>query len=355
MSPTPNSSSRSRKSTKTQTPSVPEPPVQTPTEVTTSSPAPENLTPPGELNPPGSKTLSRPKAPSPLPTEMTTPSPSPQTPSVPQPAMGEKESSSTGILRNYPISPPSEARQYRAIGLVKGRYLPSPEQFTKGILQRSDGVNIDSVLLGRVMSLVKNHLNLEEEHFWVVYPRTRQEDGNLHTQIMGVWEPETLKRSAEDDEATNLASDSPIPDTTIEDGYFSIRGEVIFQSQDEEHPYVVVKIKQSPRKTGDKVKFFKLKMEGTLPERGLGFFWNFQASLQGDVLFIKEANNVGPMPIKKKKPFKSGERGERGKRPFPPRKDAEPGGYRTFSRPDQRGQSLPKDGFSKPIKRSKPL
>jgi hypothetical protein len=120
-----------------------------------------------------------------------------------------ERSKANGILtldRDHPIAPPSEPKQYRAIGLVRGRYTPDPEQFTRGMLVTPDGTDIDAVLLGRVMSLLKNHLNLEEEHLWVVYPRTRQQDDSLHVQIMGVWEPETLKQN--ESEAEEIESDA---------------------------------------------------------------------------------------------------------------------------------------------------
>lgn len=96
--------------------------------------------------------------------------------------------------RQQPIPPPSEPTQYRAIGLVRGRYAASAEQFTQGTLLAADGAQLDAVLLGRIMSLVKNHLDLEQDHLWVVYPRTGQKDGNLHLQIVGVWEPENLSK-----------------------------------------------------------------------------------------------------------------------------------------------------------------
>jgi hypothetical protein len=201
------------------------------------------------------------------------------------------------VMRQHPIPPPSEPRQYRAVGLVRGRYTQSEEHFTRGMLIAADGTAIDAVLLGRVMSLVKNHLDLEQEHLWVVYPRTRQEDGNLHAQIMGVWEPETLKKAAEpssDEESEDIgeieaiseALTTPLPasEPDVEDGYFSIRGEVIYQSQDQEK-YVIVKIKQAPRKNDEnKMKFFKLKLKGDLATKAIGFFWDFHVKLQADSL-----------------------------------------------------------------------
>lgn len=278
------------------------------------------------------------------------------------------------VMRQHPIPPPSEPRQYRAVGLVRGRYTQSEEQFTRGMLIAADGTAIDAVLLGRVMSLVKNHLDLEQEHLWVVYPRTRQEDGNLHAQIMGVWEPETLKKPAEpsSDEEENQdtaeidssgdasAASVPPSEPDVEDGYFSIRGEVIYQSQDAEK-YVIVKIKQAPRKNDDKMKFFKLKLKGDLATKAIGFFWDFHVKLQADSLMIQQANNIGALPIKKRK-FPPGSKppggfkGGGGKRPFTPRPpigDGAPVGRPTIK--SAAAPPLPKEPLPKPVKKPKPI
>ena len=86
----------------------------------------------------------------------------------------------------------------RAIGLVRG-YVSTDRNPINSIevpCTPEEGAAIDSVLLGRVTSLVKKHIDLETSHLWVVYPRTRRnednEDQDLHLQIVGVWEPETL-------------------------------------------------------------------------------------------------------------------------------------------------------------------
>jgi hypothetical protein len=180
------------------------------------------------------------------------------------------------------------------------------------------------------MSLVKNHLDINQPHLWVVYPRTRQEDGNLHVQILGVWEPENLNQSplngTETIESTEETTESSIEPDVIEakatktageapqespatasNGYFSIRGEVIYHSKDDGQ--VVAKIRQSPRKQDEKPKFFKLKLHGGLPERGTNYFWDLQVQLQGNNLVIQQATNIGAMPVKKKfgkKPFSRG-------------------------------------------------
>jgi len=254
----------------------------------------------------------------------------PETPETPEISEVQEVQEVSGdetsnIDRQQPIPPPSEPKQYRAIGLVRGQYMPSQEQLTRGTLLAADGTLIDAVLLGRVMSLVKNHLDIDQQHLWVVYPRTRQEDGNLHVQILGVWEPENLSKVPRKEDTTestaadiaenvveNVAVDiaestteSKTAMTTIApespavtDGYFSIRGEVIYHSKDDGQ--VVAKIRQSPRKQDEKPKFFKLKLLGGLPERGTNYFWDLHVQLQGNNLVIQQANNIGAMPVKKK-------------------------------------------------------
>ena len=193
--------------------------------------------------------------------------------------------------RQQPIPPPSHPRQYRAIGLIQAKYVQSAEQMTQGTLMTTDGAEIEAVLLGRIISLIKNHLDLEQEHLWVVYPRTKANSDRLHVQIVGVWEPETLNQGEATAEATAEA----------EHGYFSIRGEVIFYSIEENH--VIVKIKQFPRKEGDKPKFFKLKLQGMPGEKPLKRFWDLQVRLEQENLIIESATDLG-FAQKRKPKFK---------------------------------------------------
>ncbi|BAY75303.1 hypothetical protein NIES25_17460 [Nostoc linckia NIES-25] len=251
------------------------------------------------------------------------------------------ETDSNGNLANrqQPIPPPSEPMQYRAIGLVRGRYCASSEQFTQGTLLTTDGVELNAVLLGRIMSLVKNHLDLEQEHLWVVYPRTRQENDTLHIQIVGVWEPENLaKNSIDEDELdsepqevetpddgflenSELNTIPPIPSSEIADGGFSVRGEVVYQSFDAKS--LVVKIKQAPRKPTDKPKYFKLKLRGVLTTKAVGKFWDFQAKREADVLLVEKAEAIADLPKKRRPGTKPAPRGGGSRKPFPPRRGSE--------------------------------
>ena len=277
------------------------------------------------------------------------------------------ETASSGAFSNrqQPIPPPSEPTQYRAIGLVSGRYNASAEQLTQGTLVATDGTRINAVLLGRIISLLKNHLDLEQEHLWVVYPRTGQQDDTLHLQIVGVWEPDKLSKEI-------LATQRPTPEQTIEaptgtnvhteesedatskqtpeveDGYFSVRGEVVYQSAADGH--FVVKIKQAPRKESDKPKYFKLKVQGDLGTKAVGQFWDLQARREADSLVLQHGAAIAVLPskpkLRKNKPSQGVNPSSRSKwnTPSPVRT----GDSRPVPKP------IPKAPTPKPIKRQKP-
>lgn len=216
------------------------------------------------------------------------------------------------MTRQVPIPPPNHPRQYRAIGLIKGKYQRSLEKMNRGVLVTSDGTLIDAVILGKVISVLKNHVDLEKPHLWVVYPRNRQINDQLHLQIAGIWEPETL--------AQNLPSltepkhhQEPLS-PLIENGYFSIRGEAIFASS--ERKTVIIKIRQSPKTPSQKAKFFKVKLKGILPDNAVGHFWELDVKLEKDILIIQTATDLGLIP--KKKPILNYNK-QKSKEPFKPR------------------------------------
>ena len=100
-------------------------------------------------------------------------------------------------MRQHPIPPVTEPTQYRAIGVVRGRYVPSEaETLTRGVIHTDDGSEIEAVVLGRLLTLMRRHLDLDGSHLWVVYPRSRPEQ-LLHLQMVGVWEPSTLATDGE--------------------------------------------------------------------------------------------------------------------------------------------------------------
>lgn len=232
--------------------------------------------------------------------------PRPYVPPVPEVVVPPEDPEfQDGRLR--PIPPPSEPTQYRAIGVVRGTYQPSEEQYTRGEMLMADGSRVEAVLLGRVMSLVKNHLALDQEHVWVVYPRTRERESTLHLQIVGVWEPENLTQntpSGDSEGEGEEATPEPAAETTgetptyvssseVEADTFSIRGEIVLHEP--EHNKIVVKIQQALRKKGEKdpaSKFFKLNLEGDLHGKVLGYFWDLKVKRSDQALMIQSGTSI---------------------------------------------------------------
>ncbi|HIK44044.1 MAG TPA: hypothetical protein IGR64_04055 [Leptolyngbyaceae cyanobacterium M65_K2018_010] len=216
-----------------------------------------------------------------------------------------------------PIAPPSEPMQYRAIGLVRGTYEPTEaDQLNRGNLTTEDGQVIDSVLLGRITSLVKKHLDLSASHLWVVYPRTRREmesdeDQDLHLQIVGVWEPETLglpgesptdvTEAAATETTTDSGSQAPVLPADlppVDENFFSIRGEVVKYAPEDEA--ITVKILQGVKKMPGAPKSFKLMLKGRIEGRTVGYFWDFKVQRDGKTLVVERGSVVGIVPPKKR-------------------------------------------------------
>ncbi|MEM9264715.1 MAG: hypothetical protein AAGA46_04250 [Cyanobacteria bacterium P01_F01_bin.13] len=203
----------------------------------------------------------------------------------------ETEEESIPQPRLQPIAPPSEPMQYRAIGLLKGRYEPSEESFNRGNIVNHDGTTTCAVLLGRTTSLVKKHLDLEKEHLWVVYPRTIfQDDIGIAVQIVGVWEPETL--GDEDNETVEAPADAIQPD------YFSIRGEVI--KFDERKQEITVSIVQKMRTGKQPKRPFKLVINGSIGVKTIGYFWDMHVHREGNQFVLNEGSYVAAVPPKKR-------------------------------------------------------
>jgi hypothetical protein len=269
------------------------------------------------------------------------------------------------LTGNTPIPPASEPLQYRAIGLILGKYLPSAEEFNQGTLLTDDGSIVDAVILGRIMSLIKNHIEVDKSHLWVVYPRIRKEDNKLHAQIMGVWDPRLVIKPLNSESDVEPNTDPPALDLEtiptldnlgIPSNYFSIRGEVIFQSRETRE--IFVKIRQAPKKKSEEERYFKIRLVGDLPHKMVGNFWDFDVLREDNDLVILSGQSVAMLRAKTprkgggKPPSDSG-----GSRPF------DGGSKKPFKRPSEGDESRllstpPSEGSDKPkplpVKRSLP-
>lgn len=232
-------------------------------------------------------------------------------------------------MRAHPITAATEPMQYRAIGVVRGVYEPADAaQLTRGLIRTADGEEIQAVVLGRLLTLMRRHLDLAEPHLWVVYPRSREPQG-LHLQMVGVWEPSSLTESeaaepelddpeavaeSEPDEpqATAAAPDaaaaepSQASDSLPEgDGYFSVRGELIYTRP--ETGDLVIKVRQKPRPDGTRPVPFKLQLKGTVPLEHLRNFVALDLRRQAQDLQLERIEVIGPVAAR-------GNRGGKGRR-----------------------------------------
>ena len=198
-------------------------------------------------------------------------------------------------MQKHPIPSVTDPLQYRAIGLVRGVYKPQDdESFTRGSLIDSKGNEIDSVVLGRVITLIRNHVSLEKPHLWVVYPRCRNNQ-NLHLQITGIWEPSTLNKEYIENDGLNENSSSKVDSDDLLEGddYFSIRGELIFTKPEEKE--VVIKIRQKPRNQHKKALPFKVNLKGEIPINYLKHFISLDVRRIDYQLLVENFQVIGPI------------------------------------------------------------
>ena len=204
-------------------------------------------------------------------------------------------------MRDHPIPPVTEPLQYRAIGVVRGVYVPAdPEQLTRGAIHTADGQELEAVVLGRLLTLMRRHLSLAQPHLWVVYPRSREE-GGLHLQMVGIWEPSTLAATdalsadAPSAEAPSADGEPPVSgaDALPEgDDYFSVRGELVFTRP--ESGDLVVKVRQLPR-ADQRPAPFKLQLRGEVPLTHLRHFVSLDLRRQGQSLTVEALEVLAPV------------------------------------------------------------
>jgi hypothetical protein len=233
-------------------------------------------------------------------------------------------------MRPHPIPPVSEPLQYRAIGVVRGTYVPADaDQITRGHIHTADGEQIEAVVLGRLLTLMRRHLDLGQPHLWVAYPRSR-EQGGLHLQLVGIWEPSTLATGEPEPEAlTEAGEPQPDPEQCRDslpegDEYFSLRGELIYTKP--ETGDLVIKVRQLPRADGQRPAPFKLQLRGEIPLEHLRHFVSIDGRRHGQQLQVETFEVMAPV-------VQRGNRGGKGRRDS--RGGAGGGGGRSGGRPPQ--------------------
>ena len=159
-----------------------------------------------------------------------------------------------------PIPRVSNQLQYRAIGIINGKFIPhSSEQLNRGFLTDDKGEKIQTVVLGKALSLLKKHIDLKKNYFWIVYPKNKNTQ-NLHLQVAGIWDPYELNDFSNDSSKVNFSK--LLDELDLKDNYFSVRGELVFVNSQKKE--IVIKICCASKLKNLKNKNFKLAIKGEL-------------------------------------------------------------------------------------------
>ncbi len=183
------------------------------------------------------------------------------------------------MLKN-PIPKVSNQLQYRAIGIINGKFTPHDnEQLNKGFLIDNKGEKIETVILGKALPLLKKHIDLKKSYYWVVYPKNKNTQ-NLHLQVAGIWDPYKLNDLPNNSSEINFSK--LLEELDLQDNYFSVRGELVFVNTQKKE--IVIKICSGSKINNSKNKNFKLVIKGELSLKLLKNFLSLDVNRDGNSL-----------------------------------------------------------------------
>ena len=183
------------------------------------------------------------------------------------------------MIKN-PIQEVTNKLQYRAIGIVKGIYKPNNiDQLNRGTLTDKEGKILETVILGKAIALIKKYINLEKNHFWIVYPRNKNIN-NLHLQVAGIWDPYKLNQV--DNNNSEKDPNELLEELNLNNNYFSIRGELVYVNTQKKE--IVIKICSSPLSKRSKYTTFKIIIEGEISLQFLNNFVSLDVIRDGTTL-----------------------------------------------------------------------
>ena len=163
------------------------------------------------------------------------------------------------MLKN-PIPKVTNILQYRAIGIVNGKYIPhSIEKINRGVITDNKGEKIETVVLGKALSLLKKHIDLEKSY---------------------IWDPYQLNDFSNDSSKVNFPK--LLEELDLKDNYFSVRGELVFVNTKKKE--IVIKICSALRIHNLKNKNFKLIIKGELSLELLNSFLSLDVLRDGNSL-----------------------------------------------------------------------
>jgi len=183
------------------------------------------------------------------------------------------------MLKN-PIPKVTNQLQHRAIGIINGKFTPlSSEQLNRGYLIDNKDEKIETVVLGKALSLLKKHIDLKKNYYWIVYPKNKNTE-NLHLQVAGIWDPYKLNDFPTDSSKTNFSK--LLEELDLKDNYFSVRGELVFVNTQKKE--IVIKICPGIKSKNLKIKNFKLVIKGELSIELLHSFVSLDINRDGNSL-----------------------------------------------------------------------
>ena len=181
-----------------------------------------------------------------------------------------------------PIPKVTNNKQFRAIGIVFGMYKPNDNNLlNKGFIEDSSGLNIDAVVLGKALPLIRKFINFEKKYYWIVYPRNKNSD-NIHLQIAGIWDPNNFKNNDENIKKTHDLLHS----LDLKDNLFSIRGKLIFINTQEKD--LIIKICPSRQNKNKKNKSFKILVKGEISMKYINSFVSLEVIRKDNTLFMEK-------------------------------------------------------------------
>ena len=181
-------------------------------------------------------------------------------------------------MTDNPIQKVSNELQYRAIGIVNGIYKPlNNENINKGQIVDKNGNILDTVVLGKTIPLIKKYIDLNNYHYWVVYPRNKN-TSRLHLQINGIWDPQNLNKGSDKPKD----NDALLNVMNLQDNFFSIRGKLIYVNSQEKE--IIVKI--SSNKNKNQNNSFKIFLKGEISMDILNSFVSLETLRNGNALTL---------------------------------------------------------------------
>ena len=194
-----------------------------------------------------------------------------------------------------PIPKVTNKFQYRAIGIINGTYKPSDSnKLNRGVLVDKKGKEIETVILGKALSLIKKYINLKNNYYWIVYPKNKNTQ-KLHLQVIGIWNPNQLNNPSNDE----LKKKTPqlLEELNLTDNYFSVRGELVYVNVQKKE--FIIKICPSTKSKKLKNNNFKLMIKGEISLERINNFVSLDLYREENTLKLINCEVIEKNPPKK--------------------------------------------------------